>query len=964
MKMLKAVMASLAFVFCFGLFGACDWFAKDYEVTFMDDTKTLNTFKVNKGAKAAQPVDPTAPTFDLAFAGWYTSNDKNSGEAFDFNTEIKQNTTLYARWTSSYANDIPKSTIQFFTGATTAQQSDYVAGDDFDESLVTQENKVVLGYYLDSEFKIPFDPSQPLPLTDTDSDVCKIYVKYANKTATINKVTFKDGNAVLLVLNVENGNPIPAYVPSKYGYIFEGWYSDAAKTSAWSGNVTADTTLYAKFTQDESDSFFMTNEGTDGSVTLVGLTSKGKMATTLSIPENVTEISYTAFREAYSLTSLSIPATVTSIADKAFENCFALTEIFDASRILKQDAKWGFQNPKLTLVKTGETKLFTRGGVTYYFDKESNVKVALTVDKTKESISLDNGTTEINAYCFYKSSITSIEIPNSVLSIGKYAFNNCKSLTSVGFKNPKLEVIQDSAFSYCSNLTSINLPNSLSEIGKLAFANSGLSNVTGSTSGWVLQNANKTSFTMDAVNLRATRVGVKKGSATSTLKARANVMSTSNNSALVKFMYDGETTYQTFNVTKGGKVSKPSDPTNYGFDFKGWFDSESANEATQYFKNGQSETVNDNLTLFAKWTPNASNNEEFIVVRNTLKSVAESVRQRTEVRIPDGVKVIGQYAFGSQKDKASGKVQKLYIPDSVVEVDYSALEGIDASLKELYIGKGVQILRGENITYNEALEKIEVDSANPYFSSQDGVLYSKDKKVLYSYPTQKKGDSFTVPSGVTTIGGGAWGGWTADGEANLTNGNNTMAFTANPNLKFISLPDSVTKIESLSFSGCSNLQAVKLSSNLKSIGRGAFKDCFNLKCLSTTVNYSNGSSDLERKFTLPSGLESIGTDAFYCQAQQKTISGNYEPIDQVTILEITIPASVKFIDISAFRRIVDSIKFAHTDSTDPWSKYITERDSSYNYYWKNNGNESLAAGTNYASRFTSDGDLVNVRLTR
>ncbi len=68
--------------------------------------------------------------------------------------------------------------------------------------------------------------------------------------------------------------------------------------------------------------------------------------------------------------------------------------------------------------------------------------------------------------CF---SLTSIEIPNSITTIGKSAFERCPSLTSITIPN-SVTTIEKCVFSDCSSLTSIIIPNSVTTIGKSAFS--------------------------------------------------------------------------------------------------------------------------------------------------------------------------------------------------------------------------------------------------------------------------------------------------------------------------------------------------------------------------------------------------------------------------------------------------------------------------------------------------------------
>lgn len=76
------------------------------------------------------------------------------------------------------------------------------------------------------------------------------------------------------------------------------------------------------------------------------------------------------------------------------------------------------------------------------------------------------------------SSLMSITIPNSVTSIGCYAFWGCSSLTDIIIPN-SVTSIEDDAFADCSSLTDITLPNSVTSIGGGAFAEcSSLTSIT------------------------------------------------------------------------------------------------------------------------------------------------------------------------------------------------------------------------------------------------------------------------------------------------------------------------------------------------------------------------------------------------------------------------------------------------------------------------------------------------------
>ena len=153
------------------------------------------------------------------------------------------------------------------------------------------------------------------------------------------------------------------------------------------------------------------------------------------------------------LTSLTIPNSVTSIGNNAFEGCSGLTSI-----------RVGEGNPNYD----------SRNNCNAIIDKSTNT---LVVGCSKTII--PNSVTSIGKSAFYEcSSLTSMNIPNSVTSIGDGAFQECSGLTSLSIPN-SVTSIGKSAFMNCSGLTSLSIPNSVTSIGDDAFLNcSGLTSLT------------------------------------------------------------------------------------------------------------------------------------------------------------------------------------------------------------------------------------------------------------------------------------------------------------------------------------------------------------------------------------------------------------------------------------------------------------------------------------------------------
>ena len=120
---------------------------------------------------------------------------------------------------------------------------------------------------------------------------------------------------------------------------------------------------------------------------------------------------------------------------------------------------------------------YTEDGIVYDIDASTHTaKVKGIENNSIKSAVIKNkvegcDVTSIGNYAFWNcSSLTSVEIPNSVTSIGNKAFWNCSSLTSVEIPN-SVTSIGNYTFQDCSSLTSAEIPNSVTSIGNYAFWN-------------------------------------------------------------------------------------------------------------------------------------------------------------------------------------------------------------------------------------------------------------------------------------------------------------------------------------------------------------------------------------------------------------------------------------------------------------------------------------------------------------
>ena len=202
-----------------------------------------------------------------------------------------------------------------------------------------------------------------------------------------------------------------------------------------------------------------------------GVTSIGNKAfagcknlTSITIPNSVTSIKYSAFYECTSLTSITIPNSVTSIGESAFRYCESLTTITIPNSITSiGDAAFAFcKNLTSINVATDNPYYSSDNGVLF----NKNRTTLLRCPEGKSGYIIPNSVTSIGDWAFSRcTSLTSITIPNSVKTIGDNVFYKCERLTSITIPN-SVKTIGDDVFYNCERLTSITIPNSVTLTGE------------------------------------------------------------------------------------------------------------------------------------------------------------------------------------------------------------------------------------------------------------------------------------------------------------------------------------------------------------------------------------------------------------------------------------------------------------------------------------------------------------------
>ena len=478
--------------------------------------------------------------------------------------------------------------------------------------------------------------------------------------------------------------------------------------------------------------------------------------------------------------------------------------------------------------------------------------------------------TAIDAEAFSDSYITSISIPESVISIGEKAFSGCSRLTSVEI-SPNLKSIGKSAFSGCSRLTSISIPKNVETIEKAAFKQCSALTTVNISEG--VKNINDDAFngcsrlTTISIPESTTYIG---GSAFCDCSSLSTINIPENVTDIGSCAFSG--------CSKLTSITIPKNVSNLGSNVLAYCNLTSISVASE------------NQTFDSRGNCNA-------IIRTQENRLVQGCKNTI---IPDNVTAIGEGAF-----EGCGGLTSMTIPNHVSDIGYVAF-GNCTDLTSITIPASVRTII-ESFSGCSGLASITVDEGNSVFDSRNNcnaIIESSTNELVVGCKNT------IIPKGVTSIGYGAFSGCTGLTAVTFPSSMTSIgseAFIGCTGLTSITIPTSVTGIGYAAFSECTGITSVTIPASVIEIGAAPFAGC-NLSSIiveeeNPKYDSRNNCNAIIEKSTnvlilgcqttnIPESVTEIGFAAFY---------------DCIGLVSITIPDGVTAIEESAFEGCNDLV---------------------------------------------------------
>ena len=412
--------------------------AAEYTISFYIDGALADIIRTSGNETLDLPAAPGKDGY--TFAGWFFDNGtwRNELTADTYSEKpLTGDVSVYAFYEKTEEPVLPQEYTVFFDVDNGTPVAAVTTSRIEKQPQTTREGYTFEGWYTDENLteKVTF----PYDVTRAQT----LYAKWEKNTYTVHFET--DGGTAVGDMTVSVIERSPS--TEKEGYTFEGWYADENFTEkvTFPYEVTAEQTLYAKWTQDIPAGITFTVDA-DGVLTgAEGLTESGMTVEIPSVVNGIAvrEIGQDVFKDNKNIAVLIIPDTVERLGYRVCSGCTALREVRLSSslRVISDEAFDGCSS--LQKVNFPATLKEIRS--------DAFSGTALTEFTAPDSL------TDIWGYAFKDcTALKSVEL-NNVRNLGSGAFTNCTALEFVSLSD-NMEKLNDHIFDGCASLARIDMP--------------------------------------------------------------------------------------------------------------------------------------------------------------------------------------------------------------------------------------------------------------------------------------------------------------------------------------------------------------------------------------------------------------------------------------------------------------------------------------------------------------------------
>lgn len=683
------------------------------------------------------------------------------------------------------------------------------------------------GYTFAGWFLTPNSLENGKLYTATRHDERNDLVLYANWTAntyTITLVPGDMGDATDMTITVTYGklNKVDVVKSNNSAYFFAGWYTgqngtgiryfdDKGEALVKWNSTEENLSLYAYYAESlsfmliDGDAAYAVSKGPYGIGALTEITIPATHTGPDGIERPVTTIEGSAFIYCNTLKVINIPNTIESVnagtdggnsAGSCFQGCYQLTavNVYEVEGAIAP-------------------KYFSQDGL-LYCNEFGSVEVRYCPYAKTGLVTLCEGTTAIPAGTFRSTKVSEVQIPHTVATVGANAFYGSNFVKIVFLPTPEDQTpvelsMEEKAIYWCRELTEIKLPARIIDFtAKTIQSCNNLTSIDVEEGSFFYramgEEGRKVLCTGSGAELIFCPVGMAGTFEIPTGVETIRTAAFSGCSKLTKVIISGTVK----------KIEKEA--------FKG----NSSITTVEFDEDGQPLTI--------------------------CESAFYSCTSLSSLTLPKNLIKLEKSAFGDTPQLTAVTVNTQGSGESPTVDFASGAFGTDKSIfyvTDITLGPDAPFF-DVSAVFGKKLSNITVHEDNPYYASEDGILYDKAKTKIVFYPYERTGVC-DLPETIVEIGGNVFNGRT--GLTGITIGKEVTtvgdgAFDGCTGLEYIRFEDGGTEaltIGETAFKNCEILTEIVLPTRLKSIGAKAFMNCYDLASV-----------------TFPEGLETIGTSAF------------------------------------------------------------------------------------------------------